>query len=294
MRLLVSFCNFSAPQPTGLLELGAEQNGPRWVPVHDDTRSIRSATGLTHTPSRLYAVWLDEQQRCFVSVLELPSLGVISVDRLAGVRDAHSACISDGSLCVVSTGTDELWRFPIAGDSVGAGEVIWRASDRGEDTHHVNSVAEVGGRLCCTAFGPKRGALWSTAVDGYVVDVERGDVLSSALEHPHSLHCEGDDVYVAESRRARVHCLTSATTHDVGGYARGLCVLPETIVTATSSARVRSKSTGVVENPADPGDPFGQAGLSVIAKAPHAAGRPRWIDLSTFGQEIYDIACLRG
>jgi hypothetical protein len=173
-------------------------------------------------------------------------------------------------------------------DSLGQGEVIWRASHEGRDTHHINSLALIGGRLCLTAFGPKRGALWSTAVDGYVFDVERQDVLATGLEHPHSLHEAGSDVYVAESRRARVLCLTNGVTYDIGGYARGLCVDSGTMIVGVSTARSRSKSTGVVENPADPGEVVGQAGLRAVPLQRRSPNAPD-VDLSSYGPEIYDV-----
>lgn len=294
MRLLVSFCNLPTPRPTGLLELDTHDDARRWVPVNGGTPAVQSTTGIACTDLRAYVVWLSTDKQCFLSLLERPSLGLIDVYPLAGVRDAHSVTVVDGDVFVVSTGTDELWRFPTSGDRLGPGHAVWRASAEGRDTHHVNAVAYVDARICCSAFGPKPGPLWSTAIDGYVIDVERNEKLGAGLEHPHSLVAYNGDVYIAESRRARVRCLTRERSYDVGGYARGLCVLPDgRAVTATSTARRQSKSTGIVENPADPGESTGRAALDVRRIDDGAPQGPMMeIDLSEFGSEIYDVICL--
>lgn len=292
MDLLVSFCNLHSPQSSAVLRVGSDEGPPQWIAMHEGPPSVRSATGLACTPSRVFAVWMDTEQRCFVSIVECSSLGPVAVYPLEGVSDAHSACVHDGGLWVVSTGTDEVWRFPLDRDSIGAGEVVWRASPERHDTHHVNSLAIIDGGMCVTAFGPKRGPLWSSALDGYILDVARDEILMSGLEHPHSLYSDGSDIYVAESRRARVRCLTSATSYEVGGYARGLCVRGD-VIAGMSTARVQSKSTGIVENRADPGESFGRAGLRIIPLAQARLGRDCEIDLSAYGPEIYDVVCVR-
>lgn len=292
MRTLVSFCNFSPARSHGLLAFDIAGSSHEWIDVHGGNATLVSVTGVWCAAQRVYAAWIDSEHRSFVSVLERPSLGLVSVQPLSDVRDAHSVCVHEGALLVVSTGTDQVWRYALQGDAIGSGEPVWSATGERRDTHHLNSIAPVGDALWCSGFGPKAGDLWSSALEGYVVDVGTGDTVASRLQHPHSLLAANGEVFVAESRRARVRCLTADRAFDVGGYARGLCFLPDgTCATGLSAARVQSRSTGVVENPADPGEAFGGAG--VFLRAPGGQPAPdRHIDLSRFGSEIYDVVSL--
>jgi Domain of unknown function (DUF4915) len=295
MQLLVSLCNLSQPGASGLVRVTPGRPA-RTVMIGAPDEGVAGCVGLWAEPNHVYCAWAGTDGRSYLSALEQPTFDVLDVVPLGGVKDVHSITVLDGFLYLVSTGTDEVRRVPL--DRPGArSEVVWRASGATCDTHHVNAIVNAGGRILCSAFGPKAGTRWSTALDGYVVDIQSGEVLCRGIEHPHSLMATSDDVYVAESRRARVRGLAHDRTMNVDGYARGLCRSGKGFVVGVSTGRSRSRSLGTIENAADPGDRAGEAGLSFFGDLlPHSPGRvpDDTMDLSQHGPEIYDVLPLTG
>jgi len=167
--------------------------------------------GLWADRDRVYCAWAGVNGSSHLSALERPALTLLDVTPLEGIKDVRSITVVDGFLYAVSTGTDEVRRVPL--DRLGQpSEVVWRASGAGSDTHHVNSIVNAGHRILCSAFGPKTGTRWSTALVGYVVDIQSGELVCRGVEHPHSVTVASDDVYVAESRRARVRGISRGST----------------------------------------------------------------------------------
>lgn len=218
---------------------------------------------------------------------------VVSVGKLEGVVDPHSICVLDSKLFVASTGTDEVVEFCVAGDAPVRQRTIWKASSDMRDSHHVNAVLPVDGRLLCSAFGPRTSERWSSAAGGYVIEIPSGKLVASHIEHPHSLARGPDDLYVAESRRTRVRGLTTGKTFAVEGYARGLCFAPDgRIVIGVSRGRNRSRSMGTIENPADLGEYAGSAALCVFEPRAFGDRLIGVIDLASYGPEIYDVIAI--
>jgi hypothetical protein len=240
----------------------------------------------------VYCVWIADAKRSYLTVLDRKTLAALQTSALEGVHDPHSIAAVDGWIYIAATGTDEVRRVE-ARRPERPSELVWRASPEGRDTHHVNSILSVDRRLLCSAFGPKSGTHWSTALSGYVVDMTTGDVLWHDIEHPHSLARGTDDLYIAESRRARVKGLTTGCVLEVDGYARGLAFGPDrAVVTGSSRGRARSRSLGTIENPADAGDLSGQVGLVLLRQTAGGFSREAAFDLSAFEAEVYDIAIL--
>ena len=295
MQLLVSLCNLSQPGASGLV-LVTPGRPTRTVMIGAPEKGVAGCVGLWAERSHVYCAWAGTDGRSYLSALEQRTFEIVDMVPLGGVKDVHSITVLDQYLYLVSTGTDEVRR--VALDRLGApSEVVWRASSANCDTHHVNAIVNAGGRILCSAFGPKAGTRWSTALDGYIVDIQSGSVLCRGIEHPHSVMATSDDVYVAESRRARVRGLAHGRTMNVDGYARGLCLSDEGFVVGVSTGRSRSRSLGTIENAADPGDPAGEAGLSFFRDLlPHSPGcvPDDAMDLSKHGPEIYDVLLLSG
>jgi hypothetical protein len=295
LRLLVSLCNLPQAGSSALLLVDGKCATVRLVEMGAPPGAVFGCTGLWVSDSVVYCAWIGREQDCYLSVIDSRTLTPLESGRLEGVRDVHSISVLDGWIYAVSTGTDEVRRVK-AEDVGGHSEVVWRASEAGQDTHHVNAILPVNGRLLCSAFGPKSADRWSTALAGYVVDIGSGEILWQDIEHPHSLAVGPDGVYIAESRRACVRGLDSGRLFPVEGYARGLVFLPEGLAVAgVSRGRARSRSLGTIENPADAGEPGGETSLAFFfARAVEseqllAAGT---IDLSAHGPEIYDVAVL--
>jgi hypothetical protein len=293
MSILVTLCNL--PQPgSGLLVVDYPRDATRLIDIGAGGRCV-GCTGMSVCDSQLYCAWIGPEQGSFVSILDRSTLTVLECTPLNDVKDVHSICAVDGWLYLVSTGTDEVRRVRTGG--VGsASELVWRASSAGCDTHHINSILALDGRLLCSAFGPKITERWSTAVEGYIVDIGSNESLYRDIEHPHSLAASQEDLYVAESRRARVRGLRTGRTVPVEGYARGLAFCRDgRVVTGSSRGRARSRSLGTIENPADPGEPEGRTGLIFLSAFGETEGRNApnvHVDLSEHGPEIYDIVVL--
>jgi hypothetical protein len=293
VQLLVSLCNLSRPGSTALVRIDSATGTIDPVSLGEPPDTIRGCTGIGLDRQHVYCVWIADAERSYLSVLARSTLTPLHVVRLPNIHDPHSIAVVDGWIYVAATGTDEVRRVE-ASRPDGQSEVVWRASVEGRDTHHVNSILPVDGRLLCSAFGPKTGTRWSSALEGYVVDIASGDVLWKGIEQPHSLAQGPDGVYVAESRRARVRGLHAARTFYVNGYARGLAFGPRgQIVAGSSPGRARSRSLGTIENPADSGELSGLSGIILATSSASAFDQEIVIDLSTYEAEVYDIAVLR-
>jgi hypothetical protein len=292
VELLVSLCNLSRAGATALVRIDTANGRIDPVPLGDPPDTIRGCTGIALDAQHVYCLWIIDAERSFVSVLERSTLTPVDVLALPDVRDPHSIAVSDGWIYVAATGTDEVRRLEKA--RLGQpSEVVWRASAEGCDTHHVNSLVVIDRRILCSAFGPKASDRWSTALDGYVADTSTGEILWKGIEQPHSLTQGLDDLYVAESRRARVRGLHTCRTLQVDGYARGLAFGSDgRMVAGSSPGRARSRSLGTIENPADAGELSGLLGLSIADGDAGAFQEEATIDLSAFQAEIYDVVLL--
>jgi hypothetical protein len=298
MRLLVSLCNLPEPGPSGLLVVDpAEPNSEdiRLLDIGATPGTVHGCLGLAATSEVIYCAWIGPGQASYLSVLARRTLAPLEVVPLQDISDVHSLCIEAESIYVVATGADEVRRLD-ARRIEARSEVVWRATPAGRDTHHVNSIVASRGQLLCSAFGPKSGDRWSTALAGYVVDIRSNEILWTGIEQPHSLVTGPDDLYIAESRRQRVVALRSGRHFPVDGYARGLAFTgPASFVAGVSQGRARSRLQGTIENPADPGDLGGACGLVIVSDGgENTAKSTVRIDLSAFGREIYDVAAVVG
>jgi hypothetical protein len=271
-----------------LLTLGDDV---QWVPLGARADTVRGCTGLCSTDRWLYCAWNGPEGANYLTILDKSTYDVLDVGRVENVRDIHSITIADNWLYLVSSGTDEVSRIP-ANRAGGLAEVVWRTSDAGRDTHHVNSILATDGRLLCSAFGPKAGERWSTAVNGYVVDIGSNAIVWNGIEHPHSLASRNGELYVIESRRTRLLGMTHGELLTADGYARGLMLSDDGRgVIGLSRGRTVSRSLGTIENPADPGELAGRMGLLHFTissdGSPFVVGHE--VDLSPYGVEIYDI-----
>jgi hypothetical protein len=286
MLVLASFCNLRPPREESLASINLE-DGSIEARRHPIPSAIDTCTGLASSSGRIYSLSASRG----VHLLSVwPKDGPPTYQPLEGILDAHSILIRGGYLYVVSTGTDEVVRYRLENDQPTDREVAWRASSSSSDTHHLNSIAEFRGSLVVSGFGPKAGTLWSSATDGYIWDIERDMPILRDIYHPHSVACRGDQLLFCESSTSRL-CSLRGVVAQLHGYTRGMVWLSERLVCVASSVgRKISKSTGLIANAADPGELIGHCQLVVVDVV---TGQPRrTIDLSSFGDEIYDLLAL--
>jgi hypothetical protein len=230
----------------------------------------------------------------FLLALERTDLSLAGLHPLDRGRDVHSICLHGETLYVVSSGTDEVLSLRMRGLEVAATSVLWRPQpDLPEkDTHHLNSIAIWNGDLIVSGFGRRSGALWSTAVDGFIYNIPRAERLVSGLYHPHSVTPMADDLIFCESRRQTFRSLRSGLAQKLGGYTRGVCLAGGHLLVAASRGRKRSNSTGMLENWGCPGVSGGCCGIYQVETATFAV--EAFIDLSAYGDEVHELLPVTG
>lgn len=242
--VLISFCN-TWPAGHGLAVLDPDSGYFRWVGHGVPSRPAFNGTdGLIRVPGGMLAMeqvygggtWLTRYDE---------TLAPSQAEDLPEIADGHDLRSWRGGLVVADTGHDRIaWLRP--GKPT---KTLWRASDTGADTQHVNSVAVVGGRVLATAFGVKPGAGWRSACGGFIVDCVSGEILVSGIAQPHSLIAEGLAFWWCESATSTVWRHTpgegAAPVARLRGYLRGLMVTPRHVFVGASAHRRRSRHLGV-------------------------------------------------
>jgi hypothetical protein len=285
--ILLSFCNLRTPLRTGILRLDLDSEEAAEVELGWEG-NVESCTGLSAYGNRIYALFLSGGLH-YIGALSRNDLQPLFRQPLSEIKDGHSILVNEGYLYVVSTGTDEIFRYDLGPVGVSNSVVMWRASNTRTDTHHVNSITRWNGNLVISAFGPKFGALWSSAFDGYIHDISRNRCIKAGIYHPHSLAAQGNRLCYVESYRKLLWCLEGPVS-GLDAYSRGICWVSEDLLCVASSVGRRiSRSTGLA-NPADPGELVGGCGIRL---SDLRRGRTiKQIDLQWFGPEIYDLVTL--
>lgn len=289
--LLATICNMRPPQPSGLVEINLG-TGSRKTIALGLTERVLTCTGLAADEHSIYVLSETESLRFFLSVLRRNDYAVDYIQELPGVRDGHSIALSGRTLYIVSTGSDEVQAYELSDRKLMPRGVAWRASEAQRDTHHLNAIAVVEGELLISGFGEKTGQTWSSAMNGYMFNASTGKYAARAVYQPHSICAADGEVYMCESARGRVITL-SGMQWQIGGYLRGLASMAKgRMAVGFNVTRKVSKSTGIENNPGDPGAKSGECGIGVYDltnKEPHLLAQ---IDLSEHGNEIYDLLCL--
>lgn len=287
-KVLASLCNMPQPAKSGLVLADLDTGETRLLDM-GLPEPIKTCTGLALDGEWIYAVGITAEDIHYLAVLSGSDYSPRGFAKIENVLDVHSILQHDGGLYLVSTRTDCVLRYELSPDGLSNPVVVWQASSEGRDTHHINSIALWKGDVVVSAFGPKRGATWSTATEGYIHNLTQNCRVARGIYQPHSLCTTQDELYYCESAKGRIYALSGGCL-EVGGYVRGLAFSPEGLfVAGTSVARKISKSTGIVNNPADPGEPSGACALDyfiLYEKMPVKLGQ---ISLAAFGSEIYDV-----
>jgi GT2 family glycosyltransferase len=291
--VLVSFCNNpeSTTSPILCIKIPKTDIGAvEYAPVHLGYPGlINHVTGITIS-HKMVLIAFNAEGRFYIAGLQKRDLAPIFYQNLPEAKDIHSIFAWNNRLYVVSTGTDEVLAYDILHNKLDNYQVIWRASLEKSDTHHVNSIVECNGDLFVSAFGPKSGKLWSSALYGYIHNITRDIRIKDDIYHPHSLSAQNDQLYYCESHNGTL-CSLYNQILQLSGYSRGVgWISDEEVCITTSIGRKVSRSTGQIGNPADPGDPAGKCGLTIqnIKSGKTLAS----IDFSWFGPEVYDVLVL--
>jgi hypothetical protein len=288
MHILVSFCN--GWQAAGMPKLGLLDTATsdfRVLELPDSLARWAGITGLALSDDFVYAVVQDKA--CHLAVFDRATLSLRGLHSLPAMSDVHSLRVEDGALLAVSTGTDEVVRLRLQGAEIGCSEVYWRPDPGGarEDIHHLNAILRAHGDWYVSGFGRKAGETWGSAKNGVVLRLTDRQAVASEIVHPHSLALIGDALAYCESRDRSVRILGGERSEPLPGFARGMCVIGESVYVGTSNERRVSKSTGIVHAVGAAGAP--EARCTICRLSARGLAVEDVIDLSAYAYEIYDL-----
>jgi uncharacterized protein DUF4915 len=290
MEILVSFCNVSMPGAAALGVLDPDMTRFRIAQLPAEFQAGSGITGLTLAGEYLYVAQQGGRLRTpKLAVFDRADLRFVGRYQFRTAGDVHSIWVEEDRLYAVSTGTDEVLALGLQGTEVVSEEVLWRPEPGAPraDLHHVNSIYGWRGDLLVSGFGKKAGQSWSTALDGFIYNISRGEKIASEIYHPHTLTALGGSLACCESGQRAVRVVGEERAYDgLPGYTRGLCVIGSRLFVGTSAQRKVSKSTGRV-NPPNSGVPAGRCAVSRLSLDSFEIEAT--IDLSAYGSEIYDL-----
>lgn len=114
------------------------------------------------------------------------------------------------------------------------------------DENHLNAIEMIDGELHVSGFGEKNLDQWTSATDGFIYNIDRGEYLVKELHHPHSLLEDSGVVWTTESAESRVISDQGFNFVFPTGYIRGLAIGYDRFYVGSSKRRVLSESTGEI------------------------------------------------
>jgi hypothetical protein len=289
MKILASVCNAQAGLRSSLLLFDEALCGYSHLRLPDNAPSV----GMTGVFVAKDEVIVSCQGGAIV-VLDRETLFLKSRFSTKSPCDIHSILLSRDRLYAVATGINAVIAMGVENGKIKSEAVYWKYSEGsyGFDGDHVNSICIHDGRILVSAFGKKETSLWSSAQNGFVIDIESGRKLHEGLCQPHTLTSYGGSLLICESAKSRVLDLSRGRACVVDGYVRGLCGGPKGLYAAVSKGRTVSKSTGLVTmTPGEVGDPGGRSAIYLIdwetfeIKTVIEAGDFEFYDLAVVGDE---------
>jgi len=296
MDILISFCNTSGSP--NFPNLGIWNSDNQIFSVIDMPKEI-PLTGMVGmaVSSRFIFIGLQHEltgKETFESpplllIFDKQTFNLLHHYRFLLARDLHSLLLLPGenAILVASTGTDEIIRLELDGFNILSEHVIYQAGNGvREDHHHLNSLVKWQDDVYVSGFGTKEeGGDWSTARNGFILNLKNKEKIVEGLEHPHSLTVINGRLAFCESRKKTLRFVGDPTTVNLSGYTRGLCVIGEDIFIATSTQRKKSKSTGKPITP----DEVQNAGCTLSRIRIGNSMIEETIDLNHIGYEVYDL-----
>src|SRR4030042_6820095 len=270
MNVVVSFCNQSerVKNKSNLLIIDVFSSRQKWIAHKMGTNGF---TGLAQNKDLMYAVYQsDESSGPGIIVIDKKSWKILIHQSLPELKDPHSIAVDNNILFIVSTGTDKVlqYKFDWTRKKVFFEKVLWKPSNSTgtADAHHINSIFMSDNRIYISAFGPKKAEKWSSADDGYIYNVTKNRKEITGIYHPHSVFVKNNSIYYCESSKRNARKNQKELLKLDSGYTRGLYIKGRYLLLGTSSGRKNSKSTGLVNNPADPGSLEADCKLLVYRK----------------------------
>lgn len=289
--LLISCCNVKRPfGHLSLVYMDLEGNTPWFVRLEDIPaveRRIAGITGLASSAGQYFAA-LQTGPDGALAVFD-ETLKVRNVIQIPGTRDLHGLRSDGDRLLVVSTGTDEIFSVDPSGKT--PPELFWSPSRRQARRIHVNDVIRFGGRYLICAH-----RLLDTAgkADGNILDHASNEVLARGMLQPHTFMRLGERLLLCDSQRGQVVEFCASGIAPVFGqndrFYRGMALVGEQVVVASSCQRIFSRSRGTAKRYAEQmrlGDGKYMSWLYFLDRSDFSVRSV--IPFSAIAFEVYDI-----
>jgi len=283
MPLLASICNIRTAFKSSLLLLDENLSEYRYLQLSKDLPPV-GMTGITMSEERIMAA----SQEGVVVTLDKKTLALLGQRSPQISKDTHSILLHDGKLYAVATGLNAVVVMNLKKGEISSERIHWMLGKEsfGRDEDHLNSICFHDGNLLVSGFGPKSEKLWSSAQNGFVVDIASGQKLHEGFFQPHTLTSYNGSLLICESGKSRVLDLSRGKVANLDGYVRGLCEGPEGLYAAVSKGRTVSRSTGLITtNPDDGGNFQGHSAIYLIDRDTFDVRKV----LETGDLEFYDL-----
>jgi hypothetical protein len=300
-HLLISFCGGVTPRAARLGLIDLHSGEFRIVRLPDYIPEGEGFTGLTSDDYFIYAMLPcyaairggSARRRSELLVLDRRDLSVVFFGKLSSVVEAHAVLPTDGSLLIVSSGTDQVFEVKFHNRQPAAEHCIWQADQESVrvDRHHLSGIGRWNGDLLVCGFGLRHqdelDPLWNSARRGFLRNLTTGEDLEDQLHHPHTVLSAGNDLILCESLSEVVRAVNDERVCKLEGYPRGLCAVGNHVYAATSIRRRASRSTGQIVPLEAAGNPLGLCAVYQLDRTTFETQQV-W-DLSLYGDEIFDL-----
>lgn len=294
MQLLISFVNQNFSKNLKLAILDLTENKLYWI----DKLSNKEAgcTGIAFLSNHMYVCLQNGGLLTFNNRFE-----IVNNYEFTSIKDPHSLYSDeDGRIFCVSSGTNQIYEIKLdeRGYPINENE-YWSYPDLDnydEDIIHLNSTVISKKYKLASFFGIKSSNDWNSAISGGIIDLIKNDIVFENIVHPHSLFEINGELFVLESKKSCLHCLTANKVIRLpeGNYLRGIDIIYDNIYLGMSSRRNYDKiksilvsgRTGEFENKIH----HSTCRIGVLSKK--EGKLIDIIDLSPFANEIYDINVL--
>jgi hypothetical protein len=317
LKLLVSLCGSNRQSKSGLLEIDFKNNNITPILLTDPFNKLnvplyKNGIKTKMQPSDLGEVTgITYYQNAFLAMFRMqPPLAIKFNSKceildawLLNVPDIHSILCVGNELYTACTGKNMICKFelskcirlpcienPFIESKYSS---VWHTETENvlDDEVHLNSIQLYKNCFYISAFGKKERKLWNSANCGYIKNITTNSIAYNTY-HPHSLCVGPDSLYFCESSHSNVcgingNCMKLPNI----GYARGLAFYKDLMVVGSSKGRTQSKSTGIIYNPADPGQISGSCSLYVFQLSDNFSKSKliQHISLEEHSNEIFDI-----
>jgi hypothetical protein len=246
-KILISFCN-PVDCNENLLILDIKTGNKKYL-----LNSEQGVTGLAQDNKYLYSLSQDG----YINIFQKSYLYQIFLSqKLENLISPHSIFVDGNFIYIVSTGNDNIlkYKFDEIKKEINFIDYVWKPEiSKGEsDTHHINSIFKYNSDIYISAFG-ERGEKWSSAKNGYILNINKNKKEIEHIYHPHSVFISNKNFYYCESATRSVKKNEIKIIQLLSGYPRGLCINKNKLYLGTSTGRKRSHSTGEINNPVDGG-----------------------------------------